>query len=58
MAVFIIQQGMRDQISLGMINSINQSVGIGEASRKNTATKFQVRDIEFLAKSNWTQLQS
>lgn len=48
-AVFIIQLGMLDQISLGMINSINRSVGSGEASRKKTATKFQVRDTEFLA---------
>lgn len=50
--------GNVDKISLGMISSINQSVGSGEASRMKTATKFQVRGAEFLAKSNWTWMQS
>lgn len=37
-AVFLIQLGMLDLISLGIINSINGRVGSGEASRKKTAT--------------------
>lgn len=44
MAGFVIQPGMQEKVSLGIINSINGSVGSGEASRKKTATKFQVKD--------------
>lgn len=42
MAGFVIQPGMQEKVSLGIINSINGSVGSGEASRKKT--KFWVKD--------------